>query len=292
MRKILHWYAAAMGLMLAGLSACADDGAGPSSGALTQAQAELAAEAVSDDADAQVDALTSSAADAASFAAGRAPFGAQCTPVPNVSPVPVDTDGDVVPDSVRFTFDPPCVLSLALRTITLTGIIDVVDPTPVDLDWARRLRFADFRTTRERLLSGAAVSALRNGVRTVTGNADALHHDVTAFTTEFTHADGSVTAHTRTWSSDFTADIPGSIGRNEPLPSGTWDISGSSTWTRENGEWSASVTTNPALHYDAACSEAPRFDGGTLTLVVTRGGSTSTVTIEYTTCGEHEVTRE
>jgi hypothetical protein len=56
--------------------------------------------------------------------------------------------------------------------------------------------------------------------------------------------------------------------------------------------WSASVTTNPALHYNAACTDAPRFDAGTLTLVVTRTGATSTVTIDYTGCGQYDVTRE
>jgi len=283
---------ATAGLILLGLAACSDDGAGPSGGALTQAEAEFAAEVVADDADAQSDVLSSASAGGASFSpAALAPFGAQCTPPPAVSPAPTDQDGDIIPDSVRFTFDPPCVLSLPLRTVTRTGIIDVVDPTPVDLDWARRVRFVDFLTTRSRVLSGATVSALRNGVRTVTGDADALQHDVTGFVTAFTHADGSVTSHTRTWSSTFTADVPGSIARNQPLPSGTWEISGTSTWQRGDRTWSASVTTNPSLHYDASCAEAPRFDAGTLTLVVTRGGNTSTVTIEYSGCGLYEVTK-
>jgi hypothetical protein len=292
MRKILQWHTATAGLVLLGVAACSDDGAGPSSSGLTQAQAEFAAEVVSDDADAQADGLSSTTADAASFSIALSPFGGQCSPAPGVSPTPADQDGDIVPDSVRFAFDPPCVLSLPLRTITRAGIVDLVDPTPTDLDWARRVRFIDFLTTRERIASGATVSALRNGVRTITGDADALHHDVTGFTTAFTHANGSVTTHTRTWSSDFTADSPGSIARNQSLPSGTWDISGTSSWRHEDVTWSASVTTNPALHYNAACTDAPRFDAGTLTLVVTRTGATSTVTIDYTGCGQYDVTRE
>ncbi len=291
MCTLMRQRAVTAGFILLGLAACSDDGAGPSSRALTQAQAEFAAEAVTDDADAQADILSSETAGGASFSVAFAPFGAQCTPPPTASPAPTDQDGDIVPDSVRFTFDPPCVLSLPLRTITRTGVIDVVDPTPTDLDWARRVRFLDFLTIRERVVSGATVSALRNGVRTVTGNGDQLHHDVTGFITAFTHADGSVTTHTRTWSSDFTADTPGSLARHQALPSGTWDISGTSTWNRGDAVWSATVTTNPALHYDASCAEAPRFDAGILTLVVTRGGSTSTVTIEYTGCGEYVVTR-
>ena len=291
MGKFRHGRAARVGVVLLGLAACGDDGAGPSSGALTQAQAEFAAEVVSDDADAQADVLSAGTAGDADFSVAALPFGDQCTPAPAVSPVPADQDGDIVPDSVRFTFDPPCVLSLPLRTLSRSGVIDVVDPTPAEADWARRVRFVDFLSTRERLVSGASVSALRNGVRTVSGDASGLEHDVTGFVTAFTHADGSVTTHTRTWSATFSADVPGSIARTEPLPSGTWDISGTSTWVRENGTWSATITTNPALHYNAGCAEAPRFDAGTLTMVVTRGGSTTTVTVGYTGCGEYEVTR-
>ncbi len=292
MRTFLRRSAAAAGLILLPLAACSDGGAGPSGEALTQAEAAFAAEAVSDDADAQTDAIASESTGDASFrAAAFGPFGERCTPAPVPSPAPADQDGDVVPDSVRFTFDPPCVLSLPLWTITRTGVIDVVDPTPAEADWARRLRFIDFLTTRERLATGATTSALRNGLRTVTGDADALEHDVTGFTTTFTHADGSITSHTRTWSSTFTADVPGSIEPRQPLPSGTWDISGTSTWTRGNATWSAAISTNPALHYDASCAEAPRFDSGTLILVVTRGGNRSTVTIKYTACGVFEVGR-
>ena len=291
MRRFMRGRAAAAWVVLLLLAACSDNGTGPSNGALTQAQAEFAAEVVSDDADAQAEALSSGTAGDADFSVAARAFGAQCTPAPTVSPAPSDQDGDIVPDSIRFTFDPPCVLSLPLRTITRSGIIDVVDPTPVTADWARRVRFVDFLTTRERIVSGATVSALRNGVRTVSGDANGLEHDVTGFVTAFTHADGSVTTHTRTWSASFTADVPGTIARTEPLPSGSWDISGTSTWARQNATWSATITTNPALHYESSCTEAPRFDGGTLTMVVTRGGNTTTVTVEYLACGEYRVTR-
>jgi hypothetical protein len=51
------------------------------------------------------------------------------------------------------------------------------------------------------------------------------------------------------------------------------------------------VTTNPALHYNATCTVVPRFDAGTLTAVVTRNGATSTVTVQFTACGTYTVTR-
>src|SRR5207245_1177554 len=82
--------------------------------------------------------------------------------------------------------------------------------------------------------------------------------------------DGSTATHLKTWSSTFTADVPGSIQFGSPLPSGTWNIAGASTWTRGDRTYSLSVTTNPPLHYNADCSVAPKFDAGTISAVVTR----------------------
>jgi hypothetical protein len=283
-----------------GLAACSDGsgGTGPSTPALSQAQADTAAQVITSDADAELDGLTAGASDGIALSvapASRASFVlgglATCTPAPTASPARTDTDNDFVPDSVRWTFDPPCVLSLPLRTITRTGTIDVIDPTPTDADFARKVVFTDFTTTIERLVSGATVAAKRNGTRLVTGNADALQHTVTAFQTDFTHADGTTSTLTRTWTSTFTADVAGSIHRDQPLPSGTWNIGGTATWERDGKSWSLAVTTNPQLHYNAACTDAPRFDAGTLTAVVTRNGANSTVTIAFTACGQYTVTR-
>ncbi len=79
--------------------------------------------------------------------------------------------------------------------------------------------------------------------------------------------------------------------RSKPLPSGTWNIGGTSSWTRGAATYSLTVTTSPALHYNASCTAAPRFDAGTVVIVVMRGGRSATVTIEFTACGEFTTTR-
>ena len=91
--------------------------------------------------------------------------------------------------------------------------------------------------------------------------------------------------------STFTADVAGSIVPQQPLPSGNWSIGGTSSWTRGANTYALTVTTGPALHYNASCTTAPRFDAGTLTVVATRGGRTATLTIAFTACGERTVTR-
>ena len=71
----------------------------------------------------------------------------------------------------------------------------------------------------------------------------------------------------------------------------TLDIAGTSTWTHGSNSYSLAVTTAPALHYNASCTVAPRFDAGTLAMTVTKNGVTSNVTIQFTACGQFTVTR-
>jgi len=122
-------------------------------------------------------------------------------------------------------------------------------------------------------------------------DATTLQHSETNFRTDYVYRDGSTASHVKTWSSSFTADVPGSIQRDQTLPSGNWSINGTSSWTRGARAYSLTVTTSPPLHYNASCTVAPRFDSGTLTATVTRGGATMHVVITFTACGQYAVTR-
>src|SRR5205814_5510718 len=110
-------------------------------------------------------------------------------------------------------------------------------------------------------------------------------------TTEYTFASGTTASHVRKWLATFAADQAGSIQMGSRLPSGTWTISGSSTYTSGTNSYSLSVTTSDPLHYNTSCSVEPRFDSGTLTAVVTKGTVSTTVTITFTACGQYSVTR-
>jgi hypothetical protein len=151
--------------------------------------------------------------------------------------------------------------------------------------------FTDFRRAVVDLLSGKNWSETLNGVRMASRDTTVLHTSETNFRTDFVYANGNNAEHVRTWESIFTADVPGSIHPNTLLPSGTWSVNGTSSWTRPKGTYSLTVTTNPALHYNASCTVAPRFDAGKITAVVMKGTQTMTVTIEFTACGQYTVTR-
>ena len=82
------------------------------------------------------------------------------------------------------------------------------------------------------------------------------------------------------------------ILEGSPLPDGDWTITGTSTWTKGNGgTLDIAISTPVALHHDPACQLEPRFTSGTLQAVVTRNGDSSTVTIQFTACGQFTVTR-
>ena len=274
------------------LAACSSESTTPSTGAETMS--DMQADVVISDVDETADFSTVSGSGAANLMAGptvnpgltlavAAAFGQQCTPAPTKSPTdPANSDADPVPDSVRFTFDPPCILSRPLQTITRSGIVDLLDPTPTVTDFSREVKFTDFTKTWDRIVSGKTTSEKRNGTRVITGDANALQHSVTGFRTDYTFNNGSTASHVRTWSSAFTADVPGSIQNDAPLPDGTWNVTGTSTWSRGSKSWTFNVTTNPVLHYNASCDTAPRFDAGVMHVVVTDNQTNQSYTITIT----------
>jgi hypothetical protein len=262
---------------------------------LTQPQANAVAEVVATDAASLVGGATLDAATGAPFAVAPmpgapalGPSSATCTPTRTPSP-PTNSDGDPVPDSVRIDFT-GCTFTGDGHTATLSGSIDIVDPTPTTPDRAFRTRSNAFTRTVTNTTTGTTRSVVENGVRSVVGTADQIQL-LDTMRTDYTYGTGATASHDRKWAATFVADQAGSIQMGSRLPSGTWSVSGSSTWTSGTNSYSLSVTTGDPLHYNASCSVEPRFDSGKLTAVVTKGTASTTVTIQFTACGQYTVTR-
>jgi hypothetical protein len=280
-----------------GVAACnKDGGTAPATPVLSQAQAESLAKSVVADVAGEIATATldgSNGAVATAAVAGSAPAGSstatQCLPTKSPTPV-TDTDTDGVPDSVRFDFA-GCVITDPLSIDSLSGTIDWIDPTKTTADHAVERVFTDFKRITVNLISGAKTSVTQNGTRMASHDGTTLRSSETNFRTDYLYANGNTAEHVRTWESSFTADVAGSIMPNTLLPSGSWAVSGTSSWTRPRGSYALTVTTNPPLHYNASCTAAPRFDAGKITAVVTRGSQTMTVTVEFTACGVYTVTR-
>jgi hypothetical protein len=296
LKRNLLWTLGAGALAVAvGLTGCSNNSTAPGQ-VLTQAQADTVAEAVAADVAVLPEGMTYSST--ASVPVQSAPMGgpmfapqstgAGCTPTKSPAS-PVNSDADPVPDSVRYDFT-GCVITSGNFTLTLAGTIDFIDPTPTTTDFALKTVFTNFTRTLTDNTTSKSRSAKENGSRMVSGSTSTLQRTESGFHTDYTFADGSTALNVRTWSATFTADVAGSI-RRDSLPNGTWNLTGTSTWTRGTNSYSIAVTTNPQLHYNATCTVTPRFDAGTLAAVVTRNNVTTNVTIQFTACGQYTVTR-
>jgi hypothetical protein len=276
-----------------GAAACATDGTAPATPLLSQSQADSIGEQVAFDAEdenagATMTGIAGSGA-AASFA-GIGPLGlTRCNPT-RTPASPGDADNDGVPDSARIDFT-GCVLSFPFETDTVRGTIDVLDPTKLAPDHAVGRVFTDLARVRVYTISGKVTSETRNGTRLTSRDGTTLQNTETNFRTNYVFRNGGTATHVKTWMSTFTADVAGSIQPEQPLPSGSWSIGGTSSWTRGPNTYSLTVTTNPPLHHNASCTTAPRFDSGTMVTVVVRGARTATVSIQFTACGQYTVTR-
>ena len=277
-----------------------DNGTRPGDGALSQAQADTVADVMASQADglAEGAAYGGPAGPSVDFFASALPrglafpfFSRFCEPTRSPDP-PTNSDGDQVPDSVRVDFT-GCSLSSTHLTIDVSGMIDFVDPTPSATDIGLKTRYTGF--TRSVTYNDKTRSVTQNGVRLVIKSADQLQLADSSFKTDYTFFDGTTASHLVDWSTLFTPDAPAVVMSNSfrgwSLPSGTWTVNGTSTFTRGDRSYALSVTTSPPLHFDATCTMAPRFDTGTLKVVVTKNGTTTTVTIDFTACGQYTVTR-
>lgn len=276
-------------LLLLGAVACNDSNGPTTTETLTAAQADLVAEVVAVDLDEIIEAGSFDAVTGMPMALGVTDPVTVC--VPTVTPFPpTNSDEDAVPDSVRFEFT-ACTFTRGAMTHTLDGIIDVIDPTPTLTDFDIRTVFTAFSRTMANSVTGHTHSALFDGTREWAATTDTLGMRMTNFLTEFTYSNGTSASHLKNWVAKFTADTPGSILLGYPLPAGELTITGNSTWVRSDVTWNLTASTPTPLHFNPACTVAPRFDGGILLHVVTRSDVTVTVQVEFTACGTYTVTR-
>src|SRR5207249_10652940 len=109
------------------------------------------------------------------------------------------------------------------HTVTLSGSIDIVDPTPAITDRALRTRSNAFTRTVTNATTGTTRSVVENGVRSVVPTADQVQLAAT-MTTEYTFASGTTASHVRKCLATLTADQARAIQVGPRLPSRDWTI--------------------------------------------------------------------
>jgi hypothetical protein len=276
----------------AALAACSEHATTPGA-VLSQAEADSVGDVMVANVQNELDAAT--ATGGTGFVPGAGFSSPVLSPpsfcVPDVSPQPpTNSDGDRVPDSIRITFT-DCVLGFRHGADTIRGTIDIIDPTPTATDHSLKQVFTDFaRIFADR--HGHMASITVNGSREAIRDSSELSQHDADFRTDYLFGRADTASDVRNWDVVFTADVDGSITRDAALPSGTLTVDGSSTLTRNsNTKFQLQATTTTPLHYDATCADRPRFDSGAVTVQVTRQGTTATIMIEFTACGQYTVTR-
>jgi hypothetical protein len=292
-----------------GLAACSSTSTtGPTTPAMSQAEANAAADVIVSDMSDQTDGATSTSS-SPSFSMTAAPvttpslavaatgawYFTACSPAPTVT---------VNGSTTSYVFD-NCAISrlVPLETLTRNGQVDVTLGAG-----SRTLVFTNFEKAWERVsfLTGQSIttSATLNGTRSISDDGTTLQHHVygtgdpasSLFQTNYVFADQSTAEHQRNWQGTFTADVASSIVPDQPLPAGMWSVTGNSTFTRNQGTsgqkvWTFS-TSGSGVHYNPACTSAPQFDAGTLTVQAANAqtGTTTTFTITFTACGQYTAT--
>lgn len=278
-------------LLAVAVAACGDQSTTPSSG-ISASVAQDVADVITVDEEALLDASTMDPATGVAVASPvNGPSFSSPPCFPEVTPTPPsNSDGDAIPDSARFDFA-GCSFVRGNFSISISGLIDIIDPTAAQAGFGIKTVFTGFTSERTFIPTARTTTVEFNGTRQVTGNADALNHLIVNFQTDVTRPGGGTVSHVKDWNATFTADVPGSIAHGQPLPSGTLNVAGSSDWSRGEDEVFSMTITTSGLHFNADCTVAPRFDAGSTMLVVTKRGETTNVLVEHSACGQYTVTR-
>ena len=269
------------------LAGCGSDAAAPGGNELSAATAADAGAAAQDEVEeatesftvgGQLDPAASFASAAPVAARPSAAFLQDCASIGSVT----DTDGDGAPDNAVFTFGLPACHFENFRggTLDLTGVITLSDPTPAAPDFAWHADLDDFTFAATNVRS-ETFTAVRNGTRDLTGNADGLTlaNNVTTVRTASGHPAVQVTHNLQLAFTPVTALVP-----DQPLPSGAITVAGTLTFVRDTVSRTFTVTTLVPLEYDASCVGPRRFRirAGEVRWTLPSGGY---VSVSWSGCG-------
>lgn len=274
-----HWAVRAStlasGAALLLVSGCSDSTT-PSGTVIPAAEVSDIGAAVGDEVEQSVSALLSPAAQGT--VSPTAPAG--CATVDDET----DTDGDQTPDAATYTFALPACSFTGFRggTLEITGTIVLSDPTPQGADFAATATLNDLAFVFTSPNSTHTYSAVRNGTRTLTGDASSasLSNAITVVRSVPGRPDATVVHNLLL---TFTAAEPLSLAVGQPLPDGTFTKTGTFTWSRGAVSRTFTVTTVEPLVWDASCTTERKIASGEIRATLADGGYIRTV---WSACGE------
>ncbi|MEP6473534.1 MAG: hypothetical protein ABJC74_07415 [Gemmatimonadota bacterium] len=195
---------------------------------------------------------------------------------------PTDADADGIPDDVTLTFN--CSISAGRFTLARTGTMRIQD-TNQDNGFDASQTLTDFAWSLTDHTGDRTFSATRNGTRARAGTnlAAALTVDMNIVRVRPNHPDATIQ---RAGTVSFTAAAGDSLFVDQPLPSGTINVTGSQSWHRGDESYSFVITTQVPLAYDATCTTTDqRISSGELWFTGMVGGQSGYLKLTWTACG-------
>lgn len=196
-----------------------------------------------------------------------------------------DTDGDGIPNDATVTFaNPPCTMAVFRGgTFGITGTMEVQDSTAADTT-SYRLILTNLAWAADTATGTRTFTATRNGTRTrtATDTSAILTSDLSIVRQRPNRANTTIDVVS---TAEFVPDTSGTLDIGLLLPIGTLTLAGTAHWTRSTEDWTITVATPVALHYDPTCATPQRITSGQLTLDGTINGADGTLTLTWSACG-------
>jgi len=288
------WLAASMAALI--VSACSD-ASGPEPRVLTDEETQSIGFAVQAMVSSSMGSMTSDGAVSTSGGAlGMAsregglalePLSSGC-PSPSQDPI-VDSDGDAVPNDVTFTFAlPACHFGDGgPGTVDLTGTLRVVDPSPQTAAHAFNATLTNLRLAFTGQAESGAVTQTGNLAVSASGSGLAQTHTMT-WVAEVSGQ--PTTTITSSWNATFAPAAGQSLVIGAPLPDGTFNPSGSMSWSHGNEQLTMAVEATTPLQYDAECaSSGSPFSAGQLRVLFSTTQVRGFVQLTYAGCADPQI---
>lgn len=207
--------------------------------------------------------------------------------------IPVDGDGDGIPDELTVTYTlPECHSEDEFGSMDLTGSIRLEDSTPAVAGMSFALAMNAIKVAMDDVEFGT-ITVTRDGDGSVDHTPTQLSqvHDFSTLV----QAEGVSARFATEWDLDFDAASGTSIVAGEPLPDGTYTPSGTTVIEQAGARYTFTVSAPTPLSYSAACAADPLtydnpFSAGVLFVEAAGTDGAGWVEVVFGECMEPTVT--
>lgn len=201
----------------------------------------------------------------------------------------VDTDNDLVPDSLSETWGTDCTDTSGGTIVSIAGSISIADPTPTtpDLDYNANITNFGIQESSSNLAVALAINGTLGISETLSSISVAANYQYTFNETLPQNLSETITENLNAnYSFPATQTL---LVEGDQLPAGTFTLAGSATFGVNSTTYAFTVATPTPLTVDpAGCPTG--VTAGVLKVTFTGSSGSGTATITWTACGVYTIT--